>query len=140
MRPLTAQEKKQIADVKKRANTAISKKRILLGAQIRACTAPVQMQRKKELLLQFDALSPVKGYPAVIKDKDRSMIIDYQLLRRVTRSLKHRCVDIRLDPGGLLTIQHEDPTNSRNRGELELYEIPPWQQCALTDLPVIEID
>ncbi|WP_340018297.1 hypothetical protein [Paenibacillus sp. FSL H3-0457] len=140
MRALTVQEKKHIADVKKRANTAISKKRILLGAQIRACTAPVEMKRKKELLRQFDALSPVKGYPAVIEDKDRSMVIDYELFRRLTRSLKHRRVDVRIEPGGVLMIHHEDPSNSCNHGELELYEIPPWQQYALSDLPVIEID
>jgi hypothetical protein len=140
VRSLTADEKKKIADAKKRANTAISKKRILLGAQIRACTAPVEMKRKKELLRQFDALSPVKGYPAVIEDKERSMIIDYGLFRRLTRSLKHRRLDVRLEAGGVLKILHEDPSNTRNYGEIELYEIPPWQQYALTDLPVIEID
>lgn len=140
MRSLTADEKKKIADAKKRANTAISKKRTLLGAQIRACTAPAQKQRKKELLRQFDALSPVQGYPAVMEDKERSMVIDYQLFRRLIRSLKHRRVEVRLEPGGELKILHEDPSDRRNHGEIELYEIPPWQQSALTDLPVIEID
>lgn len=140
MRALTADEKKRISESKKRANSAISRKKTRLGAQIRACTAPSQMARKKDLVRQFDALSPIKGYPAIIEDKERSMIIDYELFRRLTRSLRHRRVDVRIEPGGVLMIHHEDPSNSRNHGELELYEIPPWQQYALTDLPVIEID
>ncbi|RPK29966.1 hypothetical protein [Paenibacillus xylanexedens] len=140
MRALTADEKKKIAEAKKRANSAITRKKIMLGAQIRACTAPSQTAQKKDLVRHFDSLSPIKGYPAIIEDKERSMVIDYELFRRLTRSLNHRRVDIRIEPGGVLTIHHEDPSNGRNHGEMELYEIPPWQQCALTDLPVIEID
>lgn len=140
MRALTADEKKQITEAKKRANSAISRKKTRLGAQIRASTAPSQTALKKDLVRQFDALSPIKGCPAIIEDKERSMTIDYELFRRLTRSLKQRRVEVRIEPGGVLTIHHEDRSNSRNHGELELYEIPPWQQYALTDLPVIEID
>ncbi|WP_143067045.1 hypothetical protein [Paenibacillus sp. OK076] len=101
---------------------------------------PAKQLKRRTLVRQFDSLSPIKGYPAIIEDEERSMVIDYELFRRLTRSLKHRRVDVRLDPGGVMTIHHEDPSNSRNHGEIELYEIPPWQQYALTDLPVIEID
>lgn len=132
MRALSADEKKQIADAKKRANSTISKKRILLGAQIRACTAPAQLRRKKELLCKFDALSPVKGYPVILEDKERSMVIDYQLFRRLIRTFKNTIVHIRIEAGGVLTMKYP-------AGEIELYEIPPWQQYALSDLPIIEI-
>lgn len=140
MKSLTPEEKKLSSNAKKCANAAISKKRILLGAQIRACTAPAQMQRKMDLLRQFDALSPVNGYPTVIEGNGRSMFIDYELLRRLTRSLKHRRVEIQLEAGGMLKIRHEDPWNTRNHGEIELYEIPPWQQYALKDLPTIDLN
>lgn len=140
MKSLTPEEKKLSSNAKKRANTAISKKRVLLGAQIRACTAPVQMQRKKELLCQFDALSPIKGYPVILEDKERSMVIDYQLFRRLIRSLKHRRVEVQLEAGGVLKISHEDPSNTRNHGEIELHELPAWQQYALTDLPTIDLN
>ncbi|MEN1989851.1 hypothetical protein [Paenibacillus hubeiensis] len=140
LRALSADEKKCISKAKKLANSAITRKRATLSAQIRACTAPIQTQQKQDLRRQLDSLSPIKGYPAIIEDRDRNMVIDYELLRRLTRSLKHRRVDIRIEPGGLLAIDHEDPFNSHNHGEIELYEIPSYQQMLLTDLPVITID
>lgn len=140
MRSLTAAEKKLTSDAKQRANQVVSQRKRVLGAQIRACTAPVQTARKKELLRQFDSLFPIKGQPVIIEDKDRCMVIDYELFRRLTRLLKHRRVDVRLEPGGVLTIHHEDPSNTRNHGEIELYEIPPWQQYALKNLPTIDLN
>lgn len=133
MRALSVDEKKQITEAKKRANSAITRKRITLGAQIRACTAPSQKAKKKDLVRQFDSLTPIKGYPVVIEDKERSMVINYELFRRLLRTFKNTPVHTRIEAGGVLTMKYP-------AGEIELYEIPPWQQYALTDLPVIEID
>lgn len=140
MRALTTEEKKLSSEARKRANQAISQQRRELGRQIRACTAPAQTQRKMNLLRQFDSLSDIKGQPVLLTNKDRCMVIDYELFRRLARSLKHRRVDLRIEPGGLLTIHHEDPWNSRNHGEIELHELPGYQQMLLTDLPWIELN
>lgn len=140
MRALTSEEKQQSKAAKLRANKAIELKKRELGKEIRGCKAPVHTQRKKDLLRQLDSLSPIKGQPVLLTNKERCMVIDFELFRRLTRSLKKRHVLIRIEPGGVLMVKHEAKFGSRDHGEIELYELPGYQQMLLTDLPWIELN
>lgn len=139
MRPLTPEEKEASSQARKRANQVLSKQRRELEYKIRACTE-LDVLKKARLSLQLDSLSTVKGSPVILTDGVWTMILDYELFQRMIRSLRKRHTQVSLRAGGVLEIKHYAGFDSRERGEIELYELPAHQRVLLTNLPVVQME
>ncbi|PJN53642.1 hypothetical protein PAEVO_03620 [Paenibacillus sp. GM2FR] len=122
MRPLTAEEKSLSKAAKQRANKQLQAQRRKVGVRIR----------------------DVKGDPVILEINGSSITLNYEMLRRFIHSLKNRRWNISMDtwsgPQPVLIILHYVNSRSKDRGFIELYELPPYQKELLTDLPVIEIE
>lgn len=121
MRPLTAEEKAQSKATKQRANKLLQAQRRKIGMQIR----------------------DVKGDPVILVIDGNSITLNYEMLRRFIRSLKHRLWNMSLETSTgspVLIITHQINSWGRDRGSIELYDLPSYQKEVLTDLPVIKIE
>lgn len=121
MRPLTGEEKALSKAAKQRANKQLQAQRRKIGVRIR----------------------DVKGDPVVLQMDGGSITLNYEMLRRFIRSLKKRHWNMSLDTStgsSVLTITHHINLRGKDRGYVELYDLPPYQKELLTDLPVIEIE
>lgn len=148
MRPLTPEEKALSKAAKQRANRQLQAQRREIGVRIREIAStpdmePVALRRKAALLARFEGIRDVKGDPVVLEIDGNSITLNYEMLRRFIRSLKNRHWNMKLDistGSPVLIITHHIDLWSKDRGFIELYELPPYQKELLTDLPVIEIE
>ncbi|KZS48106.1 hypothetical protein AWU65_20330 [Paenibacillus glucanolyticus] len=121
MRPLTLDEKALSKAAKQRANKQLQAQRRKIGVRIR----------------------DVKGEPVILEIEGRSITLNYEMLRRFIRSLKNRHWNMSLDistGSSVLVISHHIDLWSKDRGYIELYDLPAYQKELLTELPVIEIE
>ncbi|MBY9078283.1 hypothetical protein KIH86_17765 [Paenibacillus sp. HN-1] len=146
IRALTTEEKALSQAAKKRSNKALSAERAKIRKQRDvAFKANASEAYRDGLLRQLLSINKdVKGSPAIVRLSSvwwtgGEIVIDYELLRGMLRRLKGRYISSMKVSGGVLTIVHSVPFQ-RNRGEVELYQIPDYQRIHLTDLPVIELD
>lgn len=133
MRILTTEEKAQCKAAKQRANKRLHAKQREIGSKLGA----------ERLPYQFDMPKNVKGDPVVLQMVEGSITLNYEILRRFIRSLKKRQWDMSLDTSTgfpVLIINHYIDLWSKDRGSIELYELPSYQKELLTDLPIIEIE
>ncbi|MNW66945.1 hypothetical protein D3C74_454670 [compost metagenome] len=73
---------------------------------------------------------------------DQGIMIDYELFRKYLRNLRsqHWVMHIaQANEKRALIIEHYVNILSKDRGRVELYELPDYQQKLLSDLPTIEI-
>ncbi|WP_068779643.1 hypothetical protein [Paenibacillus sp. GM2] len=120
MRPLTAEEKARSKEARKWANKVLRKRRRTSG----------------------ERLLDVKGLPAILKINDLEIVIDYELFQRYLRKLKKRHWTMKMTQssgGRSLIINHYVDVLSKDRGSIELYELPGSQRELLKDLPIVEI-
>ncbi|MEK4980836.1 hypothetical protein [Bacillus sp. FSL K6-6540] len=148
MRPLTAEEKALSKAAKQRANKQLQLKRREIASKLKVVRelygfGQSAAERREKLLLQFDMLKDVKGDPVILQMVGGSITLNYEMLRRFIRSLKNRHWNMSLDTSTgfpVLIITHHINLWGKDRGYVELYDLPPHQKELLTDLPVIEIE
>ncbi|WP_438435430.1 hypothetical protein [Gorillibacterium sp. sgz500922] len=116
MRSLTADEKALSLAAKKRANAELAK------------------WRKGMLWSQQEKVRDVKGLPVTLRGRN-DVILDFELLSRLIRTLKRRPITLRIEPGRL-TIDFGGQTE----GQIRLFDLPAYQRERLSDLPVIEME
>jgi len=120
MRPLTAEEKARSKEARKWANKVLSKRRRTSGERI----------------------LDVKGQPVVLKINDLEITIDYELFQKYIRKLKNRRWIMHIEKTirkRSLIINHYVDVMSKDRGAVELYELPAYQRELLKNLPIVEI-
>lgn len=129
IRPLTDAELDLIKEMKKLANMKLTKQRQALARQIKKTSNYV----RKKLQQERDNLRYIIGKPVIVSMNGGNMLIDYELLLKLDRSLKrrgyHREISIK---GHTLVIEHP-------KGFIELNELPEHQAELLVDLPVIDL-
>ncbi|MGG3278882.1 hypothetical protein [Paenibacillus solani] len=150
MRTLTAEEKALSKAAKQRANKHLQAQRRDIDARIRKLKNapdpeyPVSHHRSTAVLAaESEMLQDVKGDPVVLKLDGSSIILNYEMLRRLIRSLKNRQWNMSLDTSTgspVLIITHHINLWGKDRGYIELYDLPSYQKELLTELPVIEIE
>ncbi|MEJ9220676.1 hypothetical protein P4H46_21140 [Paenibacillus glucanolyticus] len=148
MRPLSAEEKAQSKAAKQRANKALQARRGEIGSKLKVVRelygfGQSAAERREKLLHQFDMIKDVKGDPVVLQMDGGSITLNYEMLRRFIRALKKRHWNMSLDTStgsSVLIITHHINLWGKDRGYVELYDLPPYQKELLTDLPVIEIE
>lgn len=148
MRTLTPKEKAQSQAAKKKANQRLQARRKEIGAKRK--TIPftdghgiAAKCRRDELLLEFDMNRDIKGCPVIFTLGDKQIILDYELLRRLFRTLKNRnkVLGIETSSGSaVLVISHHVNQWGKDKGYIELIGVPPHKAELLTDLPLITID
>ncbi|BFH14527.1 hypothetical protein J6TS7_44660 [Paenibacillus dendritiformis] len=113
MRNLTAEEKKQSQEAKKRANKQLLSKRL-----------------------------EVKGLPAIVSLDGVEITLNYELLYRLIRRLKNRHWNMKIEriSGSPALVVTHLANWGQDKGFFELYNLPSHQMELLYDLPVIEID
>lgn len=144
MRQLTTDEKAQCETTRKRANKQLQEQRKSIGLQIRKLPTTCDVSaRRAALLRQFDAIRDVKGAPVIAQLEGDQIVLDYELFRRLIRTLRNRHVNLKIDRSEgrpVLTVTHSESYYSKNAGKIELYELQHCQQELLSELPVIKID
>ncbi|WP_338841972.1 hypothetical protein [Paenibacillus glucanolyticus] len=148
MRPLSAEEKAQSKAAKQRTNKALQARRGEIGSKLKVVRelygfGQSDAEHREKLLHQFDMIKDVKGDPVVLQMDGGSITLNYEMLRRFIRSLKKRHWNMSLDTStgsSVLIITHHINLWGKDRGYVELYDLPPYQKELLTDLPVIEIE
>jgi hypothetical protein len=139
MRPLTADEKAASEAARKRVNRVFGARRTEIGEQLRKLPITAKLKRE-ELLKESLALRDVKGKPALLLIDGVEIMLDYELYRRLTRTLKNRYwrQEIKVVAGAAtLRIEHCDRLTG---GTIELHAMPQYQRDLLTDLPIISTD
>lgn len=117
LRPLTKEEKGKSQAAKKRANKSLTADRAKHGYALRL----------------------LKGSPAIVLLEGRGIVINYDLLRGMHQRLKRRHVTMRIE-NQILIIVHHATLWGRDKGSIELYELPDYQRLHLTDLPIIDLN
>lgn len=148
MRPLTGEEKALSKAAKQRANKQLQSRRGEIGSKLKVVRelygfGQSAAERREKLLHQFDMLKDIKGEPVVMQMDGGSITLNYEMFRRFIRSLKNRQWNMSLDTSTgshVLVITHLINSWGKDRGRVELYDLPPYQKELLTDLPVIEIE
>ncbi|MBX4145946.1 hypothetical protein [Paenibacillus lautus] len=150
MRPLTGEEKALSKAAKQRANKQLQAQRREIGVRIKEIENtpdpeyPVAHQRQTAVLAaEFESIRDVKGDPVILQMVGVSITLNYEMLRRFIRSLKNRQWNMSLDAStgsSVLIITHHINLWGKDRGYVELYDLPLYQKELLTDLPVIEIE
>lgn len=134
IRPLTDVEISQIKEAKKVANLAIKEQRQALTKQIKDT---FQSDKKLELQQKYKALKYITGKPVFILQGDRSILLNYELLLNLYRSIKRRnlpCeINIFSKPSKMLTLDYPI-------GSAALNKLPAYQTVLLQGLPVIKIE
>ncbi|MNW27547.1 hypothetical protein D3C74_43440 [compost metagenome] len=142
MRPLTPAEKAASLLARKEANTKLNEQRKAIGAEL--IRASCSGTRRKALSAGLATLSDIKGFPVTLRLEGKEIVIDYELLRRMYRTMKGKQLwiylveEISLVGWRYLTLKYSDGRG--NSGKLDLYELPDHKRELLKDLPVIEID
>lgn len=101
-------------------------------------------KRAKHELKKHDPVDRgVGGLPVVLKSGDLDIVIDYDLVRQLLRTLKPRRYEMRIvqlsDWERALVIDHYEVGLGNGRGAADFYELPSYQRELLTDLPIVEI-
>lgn len=137
MRPLTADEKALSQAARKQVNKALSDRRKALWVRIRKTQPETQVRAK--LMEELDHIQDVKGLPITVELDSERLTLDYEMLTRFSRKLKGRHVNMKIEHSVLVIVHHEN-LYGKNRGSIELYDLPRYQQELLSDLPVINLD
>lgn len=148
MRPLTVEEKARSQTAKKKANQRLQAIRKEIAAKRNTIPftdghGSAATRRREELLLQFDMNRDIKGYPVIVSLDDKQIILDYELLRRLFRTLKNRnkVLSIETSSGSaVLVISHHVNLWGKDKGYIELIGVPPHKAELLTDLPIVDIN
>ncbi|REK69325.1 hypothetical protein [Paenibacillus paeoniae] len=141
MRALTALEKVASEAARKRVNKVFGAKRTEIGVQLRKLPITAE-RRRKELWAQCESVRDIKGLPVKLRVNDVEIVVNYELYRRMMRTLKGRrwCAFITVTPitgARALIIDHKDWHSSSN-GTITFNELPQYQRDLLSDLPIIE--
>lgn len=133
IRPLTDVEIIQSNEAKRVANEVIKTQRHSLRLGIRYC----RDASKLELQQKYKALKTITGKPVFIRQGDRLVLLDYELLQKLYKSIVRRhwpCeINVFNQPQKMLTLDYPI-------GSAKLYELPKYQEVLLTGLPVIVIE
>lgn len=135
LRPLTDAEINQIREAKRAANDTITKQRQALAKEIKTYKygkAPTEMV---EL---YDALKQITGKPVFFLQGHRSMLLDYDMVNALLKSLKKS--RYRAQVSLIRVVTKTVMFITYPAGEIQLNELPKYQEAVLTKgLPVIEI-
>ncbi|OMD93002.1 hypothetical protein BSK49_01055 [Paenibacillus odorifer] len=107
-----------------------------------------QVNRKlaNKLLLKADkslGYKSIKGSPVILSLDGSTIVLDYDLLRKLYRTLKNRHVNTKIEWRGsapVLMIYHHTGNWSKDTGTIELKQLPSYKMELLTDLPIIELN
>lgn len=147
LKKLSDEEIKLIKKAKDAANKGIKEKRKRLLLVLKACKKSNAYQRDtlKHLERQLDACSIIVGLPVILSDDGESIILDYNLLKKLDSSLKRSQFDYVLPRVSVIhgkkycTVHYRNQFRQGVEGRIELLELPENQVEALIDLPVIDL-
>lgn len=122
MRPLTIDEKAKSQTARKLANKALADARKKIGAYT------------------WDQhYRMVKGSPVKLQMDGQEIVLNYELLRGMYQKLKRRYFSVKIENQTLIIVHHVTLWG-RDKGSIELYELPDYQKHHLIDLPTIELN
>lgn len=142
MRALTKEEKAQSWTARKQANAVLSKRRAFQLCANQGPPLAFDAAQREALVAEFDSLRDIPGAPVLIVQGGLHMTVNYDLLRRMEKSLRKRIADCRIEinaDGAVLVMSHSDPFRPKNHGTIELRAIPSHKAELLTDLPIINL-
>ncbi|MFA5385091.1 MAG: hypothetical protein WC364_10580 [Eubacteriales bacterium] len=135
IRPLTDFETNQISEAKREANKNLTKQRQAVAREIKKATyGPL----KTELLVKHERLQPITGRPVFVSLDGETMPLDYELLKKLDRSLERRFWSRTMTIKGVpekLALVIEYAT-----GEIGINQLPDHQMELLKGLPVVRLD
>jgi hypothetical protein len=138
LRKLLDEEIIQIKKSKESANKTIKQQRKKLTEEIKLHQRTSHSTKVALLIKQLDQLDLISGLPVNIKVEDKFLCMNYDLLKKLERSLDKsnlRWTWIKIE-GNSLIIRYQ---NQINNGTMELYGLPAHQVDLLEGLPTMDL-
>jgi hypothetical protein len=135
IRPLTDAELTASRNAKETANIEIKKQRQALTKEIKRLEKGLKTAKAREALYwKREALKDIKGYPVMASLDGEAILLNYELLRKLDRSLEKRGWP------RTVTIRQSALVIEYPAGEIGINQLPDYQAKLLKDLPVIRLD
>lgn len=137
IRPLTADEIAKSKIAKDTANKIIRAHRKELSKQIKQIQKcnPVSFTLKF-LIKEYEALRTIKGTPVIVALTDDTICVNYEILRKLAKSLNRQWYCETKIENSMLTTTYQ---KGYRKGVFSLNELPTYQTKLLSELPIIEI-
>jgi hypothetical protein len=141
IRPLTNEEAAKIKKAKQAANEVLKEQRKDLTKEINNLRKVPGSYGKKatldDLEQQLKKLQAITGNPVIFSMNGNTMCIDYELLKKLNKSLDPRRFSRKIGiEKKQLTIEYW--RNQHHKGTITLYELPLYQ--LLNGLPTVKIE